>query len=168
LDKSRVRTGGTASYTRCCSDTNVVTRPLVIRFTSEPHPRAVLHVSPRAEVDIEPGSPAQKGPLYYDEGWACRFSGGIEVTGVANWGPEGVVHDGSNLLHGNRLQPGCARPIQWNAIAGWLNVKDNHLRCFRGVRPGSRGRACPERRRTVTDRGPGASPPGRRHGQSGP
>jgi len=221
-----VQAGVTFAGTRCCRDTNVVTRPLAIRFTFEPHPRAVLHVSPRAEVDIEPGSPAQKGRLYYDEGWACRFSGGSEVTtGAANWGLEGwfmmdrtfymgtvcnlaapIRSSGMQLPVGSIIQlsrsipdAGKVRSIEVSSqeivhpliednglrqvdlagpvfpsasavsdfLAGRRPLSYERVGKLRGVRPGSRGRAYPERR-TATARGPGASPPGRRRGRSGP
>lgn len=89
----------------------ITSRPVPLTLISTREAAARVHSSPSVYADVA-RSPGGMGPLRYAQVAKCQTARGPEyVQDVVDW----------QTTEGPRLSPPCSNPLEWHAIAGYVN-----------------------------------------------
>jgi hypothetical protein len=109
----------------------VQTPAVHVRLVPGRAPAVVEQTEGTVSARVRPAGPEDRGPLYHDGWYACPLPGGGKWYGGSSWyeqistSPNGLsiiigTPYGWKPTHSHLLKPGCAQPIEWHVVAGWL------------------------------------------------
>jgi hypothetical protein len=102
---------------------------LLLRVGNVPH--VVLQAGAQVMARVIPARNSGSGPLYHADWWSCRMPDGMLSYGGSGFyelSPPSAafppllvgVFNAWLPARGTVLRPGCASPVEWHGVAGWL------------------------------------------------